>query len=345
VNGRTVLTERDVQLLWGLGLFRRRGLLTEDGRALEVRFPGFPSGEGGPDFRAARLVMAGEAREGDVEVHLTPAGWRAHGHAGDAAYAGVVLHVALRRDDFDRGTRGLRGAIPELILEPNLELPAAELLARVARPVASGAPPVSLDALGYERVAARVRALERLARTLGPDGALCRELMVGLGYRRNKPGFAELARQVPWPQVRGLDAVTAAAAYGEAARGIAWRRPGRPANHPRRRLDGWARFVGSLGRDGLVETFARGADAARFDPDGAGLIGPERARDLLVNAVWPALLAFGPGEARAEARRLLRRADGGAPSGRLREAAAALGIPVPETAVGRLGLLEWRARQ
>jgi len=342
-----LLTEREVQLVWLLGLHQRSGLRTEDGRPLEVRFPGFPAGEGGPDFRAARLVLGAEARVGDVEVHLTPDGWRAHGHGRDASYAGVVLHVALRRDPFDRGTRGLAGRIAELILEPYLELPPAELRSRLSPPAPRAAVPELLGTLGWERVASRVRVLERLARVLGPDGALYRELMVGLGYRANTPGFAELARLVPWERVRLCGASEVACLYEAASRGIAWRRPGRPANHPRCRMQGWARFVGSLGNEGLLAAFGASVQSSerRLDPDGAGLIGPDRARDLVANAVLPALLAAGPGACRGAVRERLRGSDRSAPNRRLREAATALGIGVPHTMIERLGLLEWRARQ
>ncbi len=342
-----LLTEREVQLVWLLGLFRRSGLRTEDGRPLDVKFAGFPAGEAGPDFRAARLMMDGEPRDGDVEVHLTPDGWRAHGHARDASYSGVVLHVALRRDPFDRGTRGLAGRIPELILEAYLELPPAELRSRLSPPAPRAAAPDVLEKLGWERVASRVRVLERLARVLGPDGALYRELMVGLGYRANTPGFAELARIVPWERARLCGASEAASLFHAAARSIPWRRPGRPANHPRLRMEGWARFIGSLGSEGLLAAFAAGVDtaASRLDPDGAGLIGADRARDLIANAVLPALLACGPCVSRAAVRDRLRASEQSAPNRRLREAASALGIPVPRTVIERLGLLEWRARQ
>jgi hypothetical protein len=342
---QSLITEREIQLVWLLGLFRRHGLLTEEGRRIDVRFPGFPAGEGGPDFREARLVVDGESRVGDVEVHLEPSGWRRHGHETDPAYGGVILHVAWRRDAFDRATSGRGGIIPVLILEPYLELPAAELMARLVPAPVRHASPVEMEGLGEERVAARVRALQRSARRLGPDGALYRELMVGLGYRHNKPGFAELARIVPWGRVRGVDPGEARRAYERPFASIPWRRCGRPANHPARRLEGWSRFIGSVG-DELIETFTgqpQGAEA-RLDPDGAGLIGPERAHDLVVNAVLPALIAFGSPTVRRAARERLRAPEAAHPNRRVREAAAALGIDVPRSALARLGLLEWESR-
>src|SRR5204863_4174994 len=115
--------------------FRREGLLTEDATPLRIEFPGFRCGEGGPDFRGARVWLGSEPRCGDVELHLMPSGWRAHGHHRDGAYASVILHVVLRRDPFSEPPRDL----PLLVLEPYLHGAVA--------PSASGTAE-DLDALG-----------------------------------------------------------------------------------------------------------------------------------------------------------------------------------------------------
>ena len=112
----SIYTERDLQDLWERQSFRRDGLLTEEALPLAIEFPGFRWGEGGPDFRGARLILGRERRCGDVELHLTPSGWEAHGHRRDGAYASVILHVVLRRDAFTEPPRGL----PLLVLEPYL---------------------------------------------------------------------------------------------------------------------------------------------------------------------------------------------------------------------------------
>src|SRR5258705_13878388 len=117
-----MLNERDVQRLWAAGLARRRPMRTEDGREVQVLFPGFPAAHAGPDFTAARVRIGGEERTGDVEVHLTPSGWRRHGHDSDGAYSNVILHVAFRRDPFDpRIARLGGGAVAEVVLEPHLD--------------------------------------------------------------------------------------------------------------------------------------------------------------------------------------------------------------------------------
>src|SRR5258706_362402 len=91
----SIYSERDLHDLWERQRFRREGLLTEDAIPLSVEFPGYRWGEGGPDFRGARLLFAGQRRWGDVELHLSPSGWAAHGHRRDEAYASA-LERALR---------------------------------------------------------------------------------------------------------------------------------------------------------------------------------------------------------------------------------------------------------
>src|SRR5439155_3884968 len=128
--------------------FRREGLLTEDSVPVAVEFPGFRWGEGGPDFRGARVLLGRGRRCGDVELHLTPSGWEAHGHRRDGAYASVILHVVLRRDPFSEPPRGL----PLLVLEPYLHG------AVVPEPAGDGD---DLDALGEEWFAERRARMER----------------------------------------------------------------------------------------------------------------------------------------------------------------------------------------
>ena len=45
-------------------------------------------------LHAQRVEIGGELRTGDVEIHVRPGDWNAHGHSADPAYADVALHVA-----------------------------------------------------------------------------------------------------------------------------------------------------------------------------------------------------------------------------------------------------------
>jgi hypothetical protein len=280
----SLYSERHVQYLWERQQFSGAQLLTEDARSLLVEFPGVPSGEGGPDFRGARLVIGGERRCGDVEIHLDPAGWSAHGHGGDGAYAGVILHVVLRRRPFGEGPRG----VPVLVLEPYLHLSA----------VAPAAGPAGdLDALGDEWFAERRARLLRSLERAPADEVLHREILVALGYKHNKAAMAELARRCPLRAVAGdAGAIEGRlrAAASELPRGM-WRlRNIRPANHPWRRISGMARFLAAARGEGLARGLEARAGslesmAAWLDPDGTGQIGPGRAREVALNVFVPFL--------------------------------------------------------
>ena len=333
----SLLTERQFHLVWRLGWYRRRGLLLEDGRPLDVLFPGHPASAGGPDFRDARLRIGGVETAGDVELHLRPSGWRRHGHGSDSGYAGVVLHVALHREFFaDRA--GLSERIPaaELVLEPQLELSVAELAAWTEgglqqRP--ESGPPADLlarlEVLGRARFERRRAAFGRAASAAGYEEALYRGLMTALGYRLNKAPFAELARLVPRSATRGLNRASLERRYGDPAAGLPWRTAGvRPVNHPARRLAGWCRLLpavsGSLA--GLeASTFVRGSD---------GLIGTDRARAMVASIILPARNDWAG----------FARLCPGAPDRAAREAAFALGLDPNrlETMPQRWGALEWR---
>ncbi len=333
---RALLGERRLQLVWRLGLFRRRGLLLEDGRPLVVRFPGHWAGEGGPDFRGARLAVAGEELAGDVELHLTPSGWRRHRHGGDPAYASVVLHVALRRDPWSgRAEAYGSGAIPELVLEPYLELSEADLAAWTAPAGPAARPPSGrllerLEELGLERFERRRRELLRVAGACGMEEAVYRAATTALGWKRNKVPFAELARLVPWREARALGEEALRRRYAEAGAGLPWRsRPGRPANHPRRRLEGWAALVPEspdLAALGAADLVARSR----------GLVGAERAEAIELEILLPA---------RGD-REEFRRRPAPASNSAAREAAAGLGVDprALDTAARFAGALEWGRR-
>ena len=295
---KSLYCEKTLQEIWEKQLFRRDGLLTEDAQHVTVEFPGFRSVEGGPDFRDARIAIGGEPRAGDVEIHLTPSGWEDHGHSRDGAYAGVILHVVLRRDPPSLSRRDASAGqarfvdpprgLPLLVLEPYLHAGAAPA-------GASGRP--DFDALGEEWFEARRERLSRARQTSGDDDVLYREILVALGYKHNKAAMAEVARRCPLETLRGNSAGEIEARLRSAAEALPramWRlRNVRPANHPWRRLSGLARFLAAAGEEGLARGLASRPTieemAAWLDPDGAGQIGPARAREIALNVFIPFL--------------------------------------------------------
>lgn len=285
------ICERDVLCLWLAGAFRREMLLTEDGTPLKILFPGIPTAHAGPDLTAARIRFGPELRGGDVELHLSTAGWTQHHHADDGAYQNVILHVALRRG---RGAPAPRrpyggGRIPELILESFLNGGAWETVRRIRR--LSRPDPAGGDAerAGAARFARKVRRFRMMMAFQDPDTVHYVESMKALGFGPNKATFAELARRagrVSSDPARQLDA------WERAGASLPWNLQGvRPANHPRRRMKEFAAYVARTPRP-----FAALCGMIRETPEDRALVarlarrtglGGERALQLVFNIDLP----------------------------------------------------------
>jgi len=110
-----VFSELLLQRIWLRGLWSRRGARLADGRPIEVLHPGRWNRLAGPDFKGARLRIAGVTVEGDVELHLQTSDWDAHGHSRDQAYGGVRLHVVLFHNQSAPQTKGWGGGVIPLM--------------------------------------------------------------------------------------------------------------------------------------------------------------------------------------------------------------------------------------
>ena len=328
--------EAAIQDAWVRGLFDPRGLATTAGEPVRVVARGRLNRDSGPDVSDARVEVAGMLWAGDVEVHPTSAGWEAHGHHQDPAYDRVVLHVVLAAD---RRTGTLRrsdgSALPELVLLPHLDRSLRRLLhafyvtPRQAPHCAGRWAEVDEAArrgwvrhLGTERVRDRARRLgQAYGRRPDLDRLLVGRMFRALGYEANADAMETLAGRLDLAALRRLDgpavhrAVWAASGLGSDTlfsgpappsavaplRPEAWRRGGRPANAPRRRVAqaaAWLAPGGPLRSDPvarLAEAAGLGRDAAvdvlrPEPPDGSARLGRPRALRVLADAVVPVLL-------------------------------------------------------
>jgi hypothetical protein len=305
-----------------------------DGRRYRVIYPGRPGGGAGPDFRDAVLERDDGVRlHWDVEAHVRPGEWRAHGHGADRRYNGVIVHIALEDGAPVSTPSGLR--LPLLVLDrehtaalpPSRQNPAP--LAPAAPPppapaAASGLPLPFLDLAqaGEERFLNKSAGLAMLIAQLGPDQALWEAAVETLGYPANRKGFRALARRVDWRTAAALAAAMAADGLEEAllwAAGFAPRppsapalagprpewdtRPGRPANHPRRRVPAAAAWAISwASRGGPAAVFTGVIEAAEQPRElatifearaaGAACVGRGRAMDAVVNVLLPGVHAL-----------------------------------------------------
>jgi hypothetical protein len=281
-------------------------LQTPDGRPVQVIDRGRPGRGAGPDYRDARLLVGEELLVGDVEFHRSERGWAEHGHEGDEAYRRVVLQVVFEGGRARAAGQGRAVLTVEGVLEgPWRRL--EPLFLGASHPCIACRPRVR--ALGLERALALlaetgvVRLREKAARMAGEwsqeDGAaqaLSAALLKGLALPEGHPALAEVARAVPWREVRSLlqaGAGRLAEAWTEAwASATQGRRPsmGRPANDVPRRLRGLAQVFQRLGEDpaaalaAILESGAPALEAVLIVP---GAIGPGWAMELAANAVLP----------------------------------------------------------
>lgn len=257
--GPVGIPELLVQKIWLRGDFRQDALQTADGRELKILRPGRWNRLGGPDFLGAEMELDGQRVLGDVEIHFYARDWILHQHERNPAFEGVVLHVVL----FSGGTeakvcRTLSGKeLPLLHLSPLLNEGLEAYAMQVAILALEKTDPLELAAPLLEvplherrdllRCAALIRwkqkclyAAKRLA-VAGSWSEACHQAMLEiLGYSRNRGPMAELALHYPlagWKDV-------APAELDKRFQAKLWRLQGtRPANHPRHRLEQYARLV------------------------------------------------------------------------------------------------------
>src|SRR5471032_385032 len=201
-------TEMEAQALWFEQLYQPV-LTTDDGRTVEIIQPGFWNHGGGPDFTRAvvRFKKNGKTDDdvtiGNVEVHLRPADWNAHGHHADAAYNETILHVVWETKGgkaFFPATASFR-RVPQIVLGTQLVAPWAELqplcAALLRRPLPGAVPgrcspelaKLSADqivdilrAAGLFRLRQKARRWFWRGQIAGPEQALFEALAEALGF-------------------------------------------------------------------------------------------------------------------------------------------------------------------
>lgn len=312
---RTASHERETDLIarWNAGAWRGRTLRAADGATYTVVYQGRPGGPAGPDFRDAVLRAASGARViGDVELHLTPAGWRAHGHAADPRYNNVALHVTLHPGFTDRegtplasGARAPVVALAAQTLAGPGPVPAPWPCAPLTSAPLTSAPPADLriEALrraGWarlrERASTLVVARARVTLTPSPgtlwgpdDRALFIAIAEALGYGRDRDALrrcgeslaANAAPEALLAEATRLGAVERHRIAALLALRERWREYG-PLAALRGALESGAARAGPPG--------AVRALIGELTTPGKGVVSPGRSRILAINVALPYLL-------------------------------------------------------
>ncbi len=260
-DGAYVFPERILQQIWLRGDFAHEGLRLRDGRKLRIIKRGRWNRLPGPDFKDAEFnfgeLDSGGGVRGDVEVHLKAKDWEHHGHAADAAYRNVVLHVVLFPSTVVATGRGDGFQIPILELLPLLEQDleafveeaAMERLAsrpysRLREVIVSESPERLRSEVARHaalRWSAKVALARRRIELLGWDEACHRRALEVLGYRPNRDAMLMVAES--WPL---QDWLSGSARPEEiwASMKDRWVNSGvRPANSPKRRLEQYGKWI------------------------------------------------------------------------------------------------------
>ena len=227
-------SERHLQTVWYDGMLRPEGLTTRQGDEVWVEDPGTWNLGPGPDFLGAVVRLGPDNRRvaGDVEVHIHPHDWSAHGHGKDPRYGEVRFHVTYFEGGCGEGELP-PGAVEiglqkRLLANPGFDFEAIDLTAypfgeRAVSPPCRGElagwtverKGRLVEAAGHERLLGKARRLAAQVEEQGVEQTFYEAFLVALGYRENKGPARMLARRLPVERLRdvaGGDELTAYAA-------------------------------------------------------------------------------------------------------------------------------------
>jgi len=290
-----------IQREWKRGKLCGREVSLSDGRSCRLIKPGRWNRSAGPDFLQAEMIIDGERKIGDVEIHWYREDWVRHGHDQDPGFNQVILHAVVlpSRHPEKPVFRADGEVLPEWTFGPFLDI-GLESIAEENQLLESCGylwEPLWENLMGDD-LPARSRRIEDSAKLrweekvhfaglrtlqLGLEPAQWMSLFSVLGYPRNRAVFMNLAEKYPrhlW--LKGTVSVD-----------DLWRRHGgemtlhgiRPAHHPKKRLEEVIRWVedspDALSR---LERVARNIDWDQL-PQEAG--GTRRWRRGMKKEVFP----------------------------------------------------------
>lgn len=214
-------TERHLHCVWFDPALRPSGLRTSEGESLEVEDPGVWNLEAGPDFLGASLRVGPNDRRlrGDIEIHIHPGDWIAHGHRDDPRYARVCAHVTFFSGPL-ASTELPPGAIQVALRAPlaacgafsfdAIDVSAYPFASRAALPPCQkllrdwpvDAKQHVLDAAGQERLRRKAARFSIRLQEVGSAQLIYEETLAVFGYKHNKQAFRILADRVPLSELR-----------------------------------------------------------------------------------------------------------------------------------------------
>lgn len=213
--------EAFVQACWAYQDWSDGKLYTTESKPIEVLAPGWLNKGPGPDFTEARVVVNGEERWGDVEIHTDEQDWWRHNHHTDPKYNRVILHVVLWRGLNPARLPTSGETIPVFHALPHLSVNSVEMLANPEEmldryenlPGKCGlrsllVPQRKLHGLvaqaAEERARKKAKDMIPLLQNAEEEQALFQVFCKYLGYRPNSELFLALSRRYPMKILQGL---------------------------------------------------------------------------------------------------------------------------------------------
>ncbi len=240
-------SERHLHCVWFDPGLRPSSLCTRAGERITVEQPGTWNQEAGPDFLGAvlRIGPAERRMAGDVEIHIHPSDWKAHGHAADPRYRNVRFHVTYfpgAAKDIETVPGAVHVVLKEVLAEhpgfsfEHIDLSAYPYAARADMPrcstvLAAYTPDQRIHVLraaGEERLRRKAERMTDLIQEKGAEQTLYEEFMAGLGYKHNKGAFREVAIALTLEDMRRDSGHDTQAAYA-LLMGVAGLLPNQPA--------------------------------------------------------------------------------------------------------------------
>ncbi len=199
--------EQLLHYCWKHKMWPIEGLLTTDGRTVEVLDPGLHNHNAGPDFFNAKIKIGGTLWVGNVEIHDKSSDWYLHSHDKDVHYNNVVLHVVGIADCEVQTQEGnfvpqMLLKVPDFVHDNYAELlrtdsypPCYRVIPRLTRLMVHS----WMAALQTERLEQKTGAIEERARKASGswEDAFFITLARNYGFGINGDAFEEWARHIP----------------------------------------------------------------------------------------------------------------------------------------------------
>ena len=235
-----------LQKIWAEQDFLSESLITDGGQKISVDFAGSLNVSGdGPAFRNAQLIIDGELRKGDIDVHIKQQGLIRHSYQAECNYNRVILEVCLfPNPDPKKENKKL---IPTLFLLPHLFRGIEEYAENYAVEMLSGRYDLmekdigrlrnlsneEINDLAKQRWSAKLRFAEARLKHQSWEMACHQWFLEILGYQRNKCPMSRIAQRYEVQKWKSGQINIEDIFQAEPG----WRLRGcRPANHPRKRL-------------------------------------------------------------------------------------------------------------